>query len=764
MNVLGQPIRRVEDPRFVSGRGRYVEDVLLPGMLHLAFVRSPYPKARITSIDSSVAQSMPGVVAVVTGEELGDVVGTIPSMRLPFAKSPPHPVLARGRVDSFGEPVVAVAAESAELARDAADAIQVEYEPQDSVVSAEAALAEGAPKVHAELDNNLCYMLKREGGQVDQAFDEADAVARFKVVNQRVAPIALEPRGVVAVPEDQADGLTVWISSQSPHGARADLAESLRFPENQIRVIAPDVGGGFGAKGVVYREYVLAAHLALKLLRPIKWIATRSEDVQTTTHGRDMVTEVEIAAKRDGTLTGLKLRNISNLGAHLYQATAIPAVFILNMGAGCYRVPNVRVETLAVFTNTPSTGPYRGAGRPEAVLAVESAIDEVARQIGMDPIEVRRKNFIRPDEFPYKTAVGATYDSGDYGKALDRALEVADYAGLVRQRDEARARGELVGIGVSCFVEPCGSPGFESGLVRIERTGRVTVATGAHSHGQGHETSFAQVAADRLHVPLDHIRVVHGDTSATPQGVGTFASRSLVYGGSAVFLSSEKVVEKGKRIAAHLLEATPDDIQLADGGFEVAGAPGKKVSWQQIAVAVYAMGNLPPSEEIGLEATTYYDPKAEMWPFGTHLAMVRIDGETGDVQVQKIVAVDDCGNVVNPLIVEGQVVGGIAQALGQCLWEEVAFDEAGQVLSGSLGDYAVPRAEDMPPVVVDHTTTPTPLNPLGAKGVGEAGTNGLPPAIVNAVRDALAPLGVGRIDTPFSAARVWEAIQSAHPA
>jgi aerobic carbon-monoxide dehydrogenase large subunit len=763
MSAIGQPIRRIEDPRLVSGHGRYVEDVILPGMLYLAFVRSPYPRARITRLEVSDARQQPGVVAVLTGDDLTNV-GDIPSMRLPFAKIPPHPVLARGNVAFFSEPVAVVAATSAEVARDAADLIEVDYEPESGVISAEEALAEGAPRVHPELENNLCYVLKREGGDIDRAFQEADKVARFKVVNQRVAPIALEPRGVVAVPEGLSDSLTVWISSQSPHGARVDLAQALRFPENQIRVIAPDVGGGFGAKGVVYREYVVACYLALKLGRPVKWVATRSEDVQTSTHGRDMVTEVEIAARADGTLTGLTLRNIANMGAHLFTATAITPVFILNMGAGCYRVPNVRVESMAVFTNTPATGPYRGAGRPEAVLAIESAVDEIARELGMDPIEVRRKNFIPPGAFPYKTATGANYDSGDYARALDRALELADYAGLVRQRDEARARGELMGIGVSTFVEPAGSPGFESGLVRIERSGRVTVATGAHSHGQGHETSFAQVAADTLRVPLDHVRVVHGDTSATPQGVGTFASRSMVFGGSAVFQSSQRVVDKARRIAAHLLEATPDDVQLSDGGFEVAGAPGKKVNWQQIAIAVYGMGNIPPGEEDGLEATTYFDPRAETWPFGTHLAAVRVDRETGDVQVQKIVAVDDCGTMVNPLIVEGQVQGGLAQALGQCMWESLVFDEAGHVLTGTLGDYAVPRAEDMPPMVVDHTTTPTHLNPLGAKGVGEAGTNGLPPAIVNAVRDALAPLGVRRLDTPFTAPRVWQAIQEAQPA
>ena len=523
---------------------------------------------------------------------------------------------------------------------------------------------------------------------------------------------------------------------QAPHGVRADLARALGVPGDQIRVIAPDVGGGFGAKSGVTPEYLLASYFALKLGRPVKWVATRGEDVQVTTQGRDMVIYVELAAQRDGTLTGLKLRNLANLGAHLHSATAIPPTFILTMASGCYRIPNVRVESSAVFTNTPSTGPYRGAGRPESVLALERGIDRMAAELGIDAIELRRKNFIQPDEFPYRTATGAEYDSGNYGRALEKALELANYPELVRQREAARGRNELMGIGVSTFVEPSGSPGGETGLVRVERNGDVTLVTGSHSHGQGHETSFAQVIADQMNVPMQQVRVVHGDTAAIERGTGTFASRSMVLGGGAAVIAATRVVEKARQIAAHQLEVTLEDVESVEGGFAVAGAPSKRITWQEVARVAYAT----EGDEQGLEASELFDTQGE-WPFGTHLAVVRIDPDTGHVNVEQIVAVDDCGNVVNPLIVEGQVQGGIAQALGQALTERVVYDAEGQLLTGSLGDYAVPRATDMPPMRLDHTVTPSPFNPLGAKGVGEAGTNGCPPAIANAVMDALSPLG-----------------------
>jgi carbon-monoxide dehydrogenase large subunit len=602
-------------------------------------------------------------------------------------------------------------------------------------------------------------MLPRGGGDVDRAFAEADVVVKLRVDNPRVAPVPMEPRGIVVVPE--SGGLKVWVSSQAPHGVRADLANVLGLEPDKLHVIAPDVGGGFGAKSGATPEYILAGYLALKLGRAVKWVATRGEDMQVTSQGRDMLTHVELAARRDGTLTGLKLRKIANLGAHLYSATAIPPMFVLSMAPGCYRIPNVSVQTMAVFTNTPPTGPYRGAGRPESVMAIERGIDAVARELSMDPIEVRRKNFIAADQFPYETATGARYDSGDYAKALDRALELANYPELARRRDEARSRGELMGIGVSTFVEPAGSVGGETGLVRVEANGDVTLITGSHSHGQGHETSFAQVVADALQVPVQQVRVKHGDTSLIASGTGTFASRSMMMGGAAAAEASHKVVEKAMRIAAHMLEVTPEDVTHVEGGFEVAGAPARRVSWQEVGQAAQTPAGLPPGESVGLESFNSYDIPQELWPFGTHLAAVRIDRDTGLVRVECIVAVDDCGTLVNPLIVEGQVQGGIAQAYGQALAEQVIFDEGGQMLTGSLGDYPFPRAGDMPPLLLDHTTTPSPLNPLGVKGVGEAGTNGCPPAIANAVLDALSPLGIKELDMPFTSARVWAAIQAA---
>jgi len=759
--ATGRPIRRVEDPRFLTGKGRYVDDVQLEGVLHLAFVRSPYPSARVKAVTTAAAREYPGVMAVATAEDIPEL-GDVPPIPLPFAKVPPFPPLARGRVAAVGDPVAVIVAESAAAAHDAADLVEVEFDPQPSVASAEAALAADAPRVHPELDGNLCFVLKKEGGDVDRAFQEAEVVVQVRVDNPRVAPIALEPRGVVAVPSNaQGTRLTVWASSQAPHGLRADLARVLGLEPHQVRAISPDVGGGFGAKTGATPEYILAGYFALKLGRPVKWAATRSEDIQVTTQGRDMLIYVDIAARRDGMLTGLKLRNIANMGAHLHAATAIPPTFILNMASGCYRIPNVRVESMAVFTNTPPTGPYRGAGRPESVLALERGIDRLAAELGMDAIDVRRKNFIRPEDFPYRTATGAEYDSGNYAAALDKALDLVGFPQVVHERDAARARGELMGIGVSTFVEPSGSVGGETGLVRVERDGHVTLVTGSHSHGQGHETSFAQVIADQMHVPLDQVHVLHGDTAAIDRGTGTFASRSMMLGGSAAVVAATRVVDKARRIAAHHLEATIEDVEPVEGGFAVAGAPARRVSWREIAQTAYSQDGLPAGDEPGLEASELFDPQRDLWPFGTHVAVVHIDRETGDVKIDRIVAVDDCGNVVNPLIVEGQVQGGIAQAVGQALVERVQFDPDGQLLSGSLGDYAVPRAGDMPPLILDHTVTPTPFNPLGAKGVGEAGTNGCPPAIANAVIDALSPLRIRHLDLPYSPDRVWQAIQAA---
>src|SRR5215813_9872191 len=757
--LIGRSVRRVEDPVLITGKGCYVDDIQLPGMLHMAFLRSPYPHAKILSIQTSAAQAMPGVVAIVTGEDLSERLH-VPVMPLvPGMKIPPYPLLARGAVHAAGVPVAAVVAHSRALAQDAANAITVEYAALPSVVNAEKALEPGAPLAREELDSNICYMTTKTGGDVDKAFAEAEHIVRLRIASPRLVALAIEPRGVLAKPEPTGD-LTVWLSTQSPHRVRADLATTIGFPEHRIRVIAPDVGGGFGSKATLYQDEALACHLALQLGRPIKWIATRSEDFLTTNQGRDQVMLSELALKRDGTMLGLKVRVVANLGAYLQAITAIPPLRMMGMAPGCYQIRNCHVEVIAVLTNTVSTGPYRGAGRPEAVLNIERLIDKAAHDLGLDRLEIRRKNFIRPDQFPYRTGVNVEYDSGDYEKSLAEALRLSDYDNLIRYRDEARQRGELVGVGLSTFAEPSGGVIFESGTVRVERVGGITVLTGSSSHGQGHETVFAQIVAEKMAVSMDHVAIRHGDTLAVPEGVGTFGSRSAIMGGGALAIAIDRVVDKARRIAAHLMEAAVEDIVLADGGFAVAGVPDKRVSWRQVAAAAYG-GKIPPGMEPGLQETAFFDPKREGWGFGAHLALVRIDRETGTPTLEKLILVDDCGVVINPMIVEGQVHGGVAQGLGEAFREQMLFGEGGEVLTGSLLNYAVPRAADMPQLILGETVTPNPFSPLGVKGVGEAGCNGAPPAVANAVMDALAPLGIDHIDMPYTAPKLWAAIRKA---
>jgi carbon-monoxide dehydrogenase large subunit len=756
--LIGRSVRRVEDPVLITGKGCYVDDMQLPGMLHMVFLRSPYPHANILSIQTSTAQAMPGVVAVVTGDDLSErlhipVIPLVPSMKIP-----PHPLLARGAVHAVGAPVAAVVTHSLALAQDAANAIAVEYAALPVVVNAEKALEPGAPLAREELDSNICYMTTKQGGDVDKAFAEAEHIVRMRIASPRLVALAIEPRGVLAKPEPTGD-LTVWLSTQSPHRVRADLASAIGFPEHRIRVIAPDVGGGFGSKGTLYQEEALACHLALQLGRPVKWIATRSEDFLTTTQGRDQVMTSELALKRDGTMLGLKVRVVANFGAYLQSITAIPPLRMMGMAPGCYQIRNCHVEVVGVFTNTVSTGPYRGAGRPEAVLNIERLIDKAARDLGLDRLEIRRKNFIRPDQFPYRTGVNVEYDSGDYEKSLAEALRLSDYDTMIQYRDAARARGELVGVGVSTFVEPSGGAGFESATVRVERTGEITVLTGSSPHGQGHETVFAQVVADKLRVSMEHVAIRHGDTLAIQQGVGTFGSRSAVMGGGALALATQRVVDKARQIAAHLLEAASEDIVPADGGFAVAGVPDRKITWRQIAATAY--GRPVPGLEPGLQETVFFDPGREAWGFGAHVALVSIDRETGEPRLEKLVLVDDCGVVLNPRIVEGQVHGGVAQGLGEAFHEQMLYSDDGQPLTASLLDYAVPRASDMPPLILGETVTPNPFHPLGVKGVGEAGCNGAPPAVANAMMDALAPLGIDHIDMPYTAPKLWEAIQAA---
>ena len=758
-SLIGASIRRVEDPPLLTGKGCYVDDVKLPDMLHVAIHRSTHPHAGILSIDTSEAAAMPGVECVLTGDDIGDLALRAP-MVAPGMNMPDHPVLARGAVHAVGAPIAAVVAESRALAEDAAAAIGVAYDPLSVVTDGEAALEDGAPLAHPELGTNHCYTMKRENGDVDKAFAEADHICRLHMKSPRLVAMSMEARGVLAQPDPVRNELTVWLSTQGPHRARADLANSLGFPENRIRVIAPDVGGGFGSKGCVYREDVLVCHLAQKLGRPVKWMAARSEDFLTTCQGRDQAMTSELALSRDGRMLGLKVRVIANLGAYLHSATAGPPQRMLVMAPGCYRIQDVRVEIVGAFTNTVPTGPYRGAGRPESVLNIERLADKAARDLGMDPLELRRRNFIQPHQFPYRTGVGVEYDSGDYEKSLSEALRLSDYDRLIRARDEARSRGELVGVGVSTFTEPSGGAGFESGTVRVERTGEITVLTGSSSHGQGHETVFAQVAAEKLGVSMDRVVVRHGDTTAIQQGTGTFGSRSAVMGGGALGVAAERLINKAKAIAANLLEASPDDVIQIDGGFAVAGVPERSVDWRRLAGAAYGKGT-PAGMDPGLNETAFFDPNREAWGFGAHVAQVRIDADTGELNLEKLVLVDDIGVVLNPMIVEAQVHGGLAQGLGEALCEHMIFDEDGQPRTGTLMDYAVPRASTMPPLILGETETPNPFNPLGVKGVGEAGTNGAPPAVANAVMDALAPLGIDHVDMPYTAPKLWRAIREA---
>jgi len=759
-HLIGASPKRVEDPPLITGKGCYTDDIQLPGMLYLAFQRSPYPHAKIKTIDTSKAKTLPGVELVITGDDLPERLNLTPSQVLPNMKIPAHPVLARGAVHCVGVPVAAAVAKTRAQAEDAAHAIVIEYDPLPGVSNAEEALKPGAPLAHQDLDSNICYTLTKNGGDVEKAFAAADHVFTMHIASPRQVALAMEPRGIVANPDPFGKNLTVWLSTQGPHRARAEIASVTGFAEHRIHLIAPDVGGGFGSKGPVYREDIVACHLALKLRKPVKWIATRSEDFLTTIQGRDQAMTSEMALRKDGKILGLKVKVVANLGAYLHSSTAGPPQRMLGMACGSYQIKDCRVEIVSVFTNTCPTGPYRGAGRPESVLNIERLLDKAADVLGMDRLAIRRKNFIQPDQFPYTTGTGVEYDSGDYEKPLGEALKLSNYEELLRQRDARRKNGELVGVGFSTFVEPSGGAGFESGSVRVERTGEITVLTGSSSHGQGHETSWAQIAAGLMQTSMDHVTVLHGDTHVSQQGTGTFGSRSAVVGGGALATAAERVIDKGRRIAAHLVEAAPEDIVQADGGFAVRGVPDKKVSWRQVAAAAYG-GRVPKGMEIGLQETAFFDPKREAWGFGTHIALASIDRETGKFTIEKLIMVDDCGVVINPMIVEGQIHGGVAQGLGEAMREQMIYSTDGQVQTDTFMNYAIMRAGDMPPMTLAETITPNPFNPLGVKGVGECGTNGAPPSVANALMDALKPLGIDHVDMPYTAPKLWDIIRKA---
>jgi carbon-monoxide dehydrogenase large subunit len=761
-SILGHPVLRTEDPGLLRGEALFVDDLPCEGAMWAAFVRSPFAHARVHGVDPSEATAMPGVAGVFTAHDLdvdteasaGETEGGTEEDEAEEAYFA-RPLLAHDVVRFAGEPVAVVLAASREQAADAAEAVLVDYEPLPSVTDPDAALAPGAPLLFPEHGSNVAT--ERTGGD-PAALEGSEVVVRRRFVNQRVAPVPMEPNGALVAPA--AEGLLAWLPVQIPFTAREELASATGLPEDAIRVVVPAVGGGFGAKAEASPEHLAVAILALRLGRPVRWMETRSENLVAMTHGRAQIQEVAIGATRDGQVVGLELRVVGDMGAYP-QNTWLPSL-TRQMAVGTYRIPKVRTTTASVVTNTTPVAAYRGAGRPEATALLERAMDILAAELGIDPVELRRRNLIAPDAFPYRTPTGLTYDVGDYGRALDEALRLAGYDDLRADQASRRARGDRrqLGIGVACYVEITGWQG-EFGSVEVHLDGTATARTGTTPHGQGHETAWAQIVAGTLRVPFASIRVVHSDTGAVPRGNGTAGSRSLQIGGSAVRQAGEEVVEQARRVAGHLLEAAPEDVvQFDDGGFGVAGVPDISLSWAELARAVEE-GGLPEGIPNALAAGADFKQRGNTFPFGAHVSVVEVDVETGRVTPLRHIAVDDCGRILNPMLVDGQVHGGIGQGLAQALYEEVGYDEDGNPSTSSLLTYEMPSAADVPPFEAAHTETPTPLNPLGAKGIGESATIGSTPAVQNAVVDAVAHLGVRHIDLPLTPERVWRAIRAA---
>lgn len=771
---VGERIKRREDPRLIRGLASYTDDFKLSRGLHVAFVRSDYAAGRIERLDTSKAKARKGVIAVYTYDDLRGKVGRTPCVARPEpGRDAEHPLLADGHVRWVGQPIAVVVAEDRYVARDGALDVAVEISPRPAVVDPKRALEPGAPRVYEDHEDNIALHIPRSNNpEVEKAFAEADGVVKLELVNQRLAPVSMEPRAVLAHWDEGPQKLTVWTSTQVPHLAKQAIAQCLGLMETRIRVIAPEVGGGFGCKIPVYAEECLLPWISKQLRRPVKWAETRTENLMNTTHGRAHIHEIEGAYRKDGTLLALRGRVISDCGAYPSFFGASIATFTPLMMPGCYKLRGVDVEVVVVYTNTMATDAYRGAGRPEAAYTVERVIDEVAVATGLDPVEVRRRNFIPKSAFPFQTATGAVYDSGDYEVALDKALAKFDYKGSVARRDARRREGKLAGIGVATFTEICGlgpsvgaSPiqrtgSWEAGMVRVEPTGNVIIATGASPHGQGQETAFAQMAADAFGIDVNDVEVLHGDTDMVTHGVGTFGSRGLVVGGTAVHMALEKVKAKAQRIAAHLLDAKPEQVEFDGEAFRVAGAE-RRMTFREVAQAAHLWSVAVPGEEPGLEAVARFEPTGTTFPFGAHFCEVEVDPDTGEVQLTRYVAVDDAGRIVNPLLADGQRLGGIVQGLGQAMCEEVRYDENGQLLTATLMDYAMPKAHMFPRIELDTTCTPTHLNPLGAKGIGELGTIGSTPCLVSAVLDALRPRGVKHIDMPLRAERVWRALSEA---
>jgi aerobic carbon-monoxide dehydrogenase large subunit len=761
--LVGKSIRRREDPRLLTGTATYLDDVKVPGMHHACIVRSPHGAARIRSINTKPALDRPGVAAVFTGADIKNL-GAVPcAASLPGLRVPHHHLLAQDRVYYQGHPVAVVVATDRYLAADAADAVEVEYEPLPAVTDPEKAIAAGAPAVHPEWPDNVAFTFHQEGGDTEQAFRDAEVIVKQRITSQRLIPTAMETRGVVAEWRPGEKSLTMFSSTQIPHLMRTLVAGILGMPENLLRVITPEVGGGFGSKLNVYAEEALMGFIAMRIHKPVKWVESRRENFQATIHGRGHVDYFELAAKRDGTMLGLKLKIIQDLGAyHQLLTPAMPTLSVLMM-PGLYRFKNICADIVGAFTNCVPTDAYRGAGRPEATHGIERMVDILAAELKMDPVELRQKNFVGNDEFPFPTATGLMYDSGNYEAPLKQALDVAGYTALRAEQAAARQAGRLMGIGISTYGEICAmgpsialpAGGWESATVKIEPTGKVTVLTGASPHGQGEETTFAQMVADALGVSINDVLVIHGDTAVVQYGIGTFGSRGTAVGGAALFYALEDLKAKVRKFAAMMLET---EAVTLSGGSCICERTGKSVSFAEVATAAYHAKKLPPKTEPGLVATHFWEPPNFTFPFGAHLVVTEVDRETGNIEIKRYICVDDCGKVINPLIVAGQVHGGVAQGLGQALWEQAVYDDNGQLVSGELTDYALPRAHLMPWIESSHTCTPSPTNPLGVKGVGEAGTIGCSPAVVNSVVDALSPLGVRHIDMPLTPEKIWKLI------
>jgi aerobic carbon-monoxide dehydrogenase large subunit len=774
---VGRSLRRKEDPRLITGRASYVDDISIPGQLWAAWVRSPEAHAKILSIDSSAAKARDGVVAVFTHEDL-DMEAGLPMAWVPpgvEVNTPDHWVLAKGEVKHVGDPVALVVGDDRYAVVDAAEDILVDYDPLPVVSDPEAALEDGAALVHSKFNTNKVCEWSLGGGDLEQGFADADVIIERRIVNHRIAGAAIEPRGVLA--EFRADRLTVYSSTQVPHFLRLFLSILLGISEDRIRVIAPEVGGAFGSKLQIYAEEIGCAWASRKLGRPVKWIETRSEGMMVTHHGRDQIDKVRVGAKRDGTITAFHATIIADLGA--YQMLLTPMIPPLSafVMCGVYKTPAVHTDVIDVMTNKFPTDAIRGAGRPEATHMIEVAMDQLAHELDMDPLELRRKNFIPPFASPHETPIGVVYDSGNYEKALDKLLEHIDVAEVREQAKGLRAQGIYRGIGFCTYTEICGNApsrivgpggfglqggGWESATVRVHATGAVTVYTGSSPHGQGHETGFAQIVADRLGVDPQQVDVIHGDTATGPFGLDTYGSRTLAVGGEAMARAAEKVADKSKAIVAHQLEADPADIELRDGKFIVRGSPEKGMALADVAGAAYVPENLPDGMEPGLDEQAFYDPENFVFPFGAHACVVDVDAETGKVEIVRYVAVDDCGPAINPMLIDGQVHGGITHGLGQALFEKVHYDEAGQLVTGSFVDYALPTAAELPSFETDRTETRSPVNSLGVKGVGEAGTIAGSATVTNAVIDALRPLGVTYMDMPLTPMRVWSAINEAN--